>query len=218
MDNSIALIKELRSLPGKGISNTQQCLPGVRDQRTVFALDFSASMNRRDMEGSRRSAAIAATEEYISARAGLGTRDIFGCVVFASRAKNICSHTSSEKAHRDIISRLRSSKFTGATDIARGLRAASAILPARDPQYDQCVVVLSDGHGGDSTHIASQLRNRGVTIWCVGIGGSPEDVDEKNLIKTASVIDGKSCYRFIRDRASLVSHFKELATSLVRTQ
>lgn len=97
-----------------------------------------------------------------------------------------------------------------------------------EPGIDKCVsitsgndkttkriIMLTDGeHLGDDNpiHIATRLKKAGVIIDCIGIGGSPKDVDEKLLKQIASRnADGSIRYCFIGDQQELLLKYRFLA-------
>jgi len=97
-----------------------------------------------------------------------------------------------------------------------------------EPDIDKCVLItsgndkttkriimLTDGeHLGDDnpTNIATKLKKAGVIIDCIGIGGSPKDVDEKLLKQIASRnADGSIRYCFIGDQQKLLRKYQTLA-------
>ena len=75
--------------------------------------------------------------------------------------------------------------------------------------------MLTDGEhnqGGSPITVASRLKNGGVIIDCIGIGGSPKDVDEKLLEEIASRNpDGSIRYCFIGDQQQLLRKYENLA-------
>lgn len=77
------------------------------------------------------------------------------------------------------------------------------------------VVLLTDGdHNcpGFPRDWANRLKGSGVIIDCIGIGGSPSDVNERLLRDIASIDEsGQPRYRFIADRDSLLLKFREMA-------
>lgn len=73
------------------------------------------------------------------------------------------------------------------------------------------IVLLTDGHGGEPLRTAEDLKSRGVVIDVIGVGSNPSRVDEKLLRKVASVIEGETRYRFIKDQQTLVGHYTQLA-------
>jgi Mg-chelatase subunit ChlD len=80
------------------------------------------------------------------------------------------------------------------------------------------IIMLSDGEhncGGSPKSVASRLKNAGVIIDCIGIGGSPEDVDEELLKEIASNNpDGSVRYCFIGDQTQLLRKYKTLASHI----
>lgn len=77
------------------------------------------------------------------------------------------------------------------------------------------IILLTDGqHLGKISPIgiANKLKGIGVTIDCIGIGGSPKDVDEKLLKQIASRnADGSIRYCFIGDQQQLLRKYQTLA-------
>ena len=77
------------------------------------------------------------------------------------------------------------------------------------------IILLTDGEhlGGISPiDIANKLKSIGVTIDCIGIGGSPMEVDEKLLKQIASRNpDGSIRYCFIGDQQKLLKKYRSLA-------
>lgn len=77
------------------------------------------------------------------------------------------------------------------------------------------IIMLTDGEyneGGSPIHVASRLKNAGVVLDCIGIGGSPNDVDEVILKKIASRNpDGSVRYCFIGDQEELIKKYETLA-------
>ena len=77
------------------------------------------------------------------------------------------------------------------------------------------IIMLSDGGhncGGSPGAVASHLKSSGVIIDCIGIGGSPKDVDEELLKEIASCNpDGSVRYCFIGDQAQLLRKYENLA-------
>ncbi len=76
------------------------------------------------------------------------------------------------------------------------------------------IILLTDGahnRGGDPRKVAQHLKDRGVSIECVGIGGGPRYVDEACLRAIASKNpDGSPRYWFIGDQEELVEKFEVL--------
>lgn len=77
------------------------------------------------------------------------------------------------------------------------------------------IILLTDGeHLGDENPIpiATKLKRAGVIIDCIGIGGSPKNVDEKLLKQIASHnADGSIRYCFIGDQQELLQKYHSLS-------
>jgi len=77
------------------------------------------------------------------------------------------------------------------------------------------IILLTDGKHNDFSNpekVADRLKNEGVIIDCIGIGGTPKDVDEKLLKKIASRDpDGSIRYCFIGDQQKLLRKYRTLA-------
>ncbi len=77
------------------------------------------------------------------------------------------------------------------------------------------IILLTDGeHNGFSNpeKVADRLKKAGVIIDCIGIGGTPKDVDEKLLKKIASRDrNGSIRYCFIGNKQSLLRKYETLA-------
>ena len=78
------------------------------------------------------------------------------------------------------------------------------------------IIMLTDGHhwdGPSPMRVARRLKNAGVIIDCVGIGGRAKDVDEKLLKKIASRnnADDSIRYCFIGDQQKLIRKYESLA-------
>ncbi len=77
------------------------------------------------------------------------------------------------------------------------------------------IILLTDGeHNGSESPqpVADRLKNTGVVIDCIGIGGTPTDVDEQLLNTIASRnSDGTIRYCFIGDQQALIRKYETLA-------
>jgi len=77
------------------------------------------------------------------------------------------------------------------------------------------IILLTDGdwnEGGSPLRIARRLKDAGVVIDCIGIGGSPEDVEADKLRPIASRnSDGSIRYCFIGDQQQLIKKYESLA-------
>lgn len=88
-------------------------------------------------------------------------------------------------------------------------------ITSRNDKITKRIILLTDGeHLGEDnpTNIATRLKKAGVIIDCIGIGGSPRDVDEKLLKQIASRNPGGSIrYCFIGDQQKLLRKYQTLS-------
>ena len=99
----------------------------------------------------------------------------------------------------------------GGTDINEGLKTARDSFDWNRNNVVRRIILLTDGHGGQPLKTSEELKSRGVIIDVIGIGSTPEGVDEKLLRKVASVIEGEVRYRFIADSLTLTRTYTQLA-------
>ena len=94
----------------------------------------------------------------------------------------------------------------------------SGAPPKVSDTFTRRVVLLTDGEhngSGDPLKIADRLKDAGVVIECVGIAGSPVDVDEKLLKRIASLDEaGEPRYCFIGDTSSLIRKYRSMANQI----
>jgi hypothetical protein len=85
------------------------------------------------------------------------------------------------------------------------------------------IILLSDGEhntGPAPIPVASRLKSQGITIITIGIGGSPNEIDEATLKSIASIDPAtkQPVYCFIADTKSLIREFKLLANHIRRAK
>lgn len=207
---------------------------------TVAVIDVSPSMQETDYPPSRLQAAVEATIEMINTKAAQHPQDYMGIVTFGKSAQILAEPEIVGKKQTMLIKAVQKPRIVNCTNIAAGLKEACTALngPLQgalkvntgifswlfgdDDSLDSPrnniqghIVLLSDGEDNcyqSPVKVAETLKNQGIAIDCIGIGGSPEDVDEKTLKAIASLdAEGRPRYRFIRNKAALVTEFKRLA-------
>ena len=84
------------------------------------------------------------------------------------------------------------------------------------------IILLTDGdhnQGPSPLTVVAGLKQKGVVIDCIGIGGSPEDVDEKLLKQIASPDhNGMPRYCFINDTDELIRKYQSMAHHIQTVQ
>lgn len=182
----------------------------------VLVLDASGSMLDEDWPPSRLEAAKDAARQYCARVAREEPHARIGILAYGSSAKTLCGLTPAAELGK-LQKSINRIKCLGGTNIRAGLKEALRVLSSGPPGYQ--IVLLSDGHNMEKNPLgaADRLKARG-TIDCVGIGGSPGDVDEDLLKDIASANpDGTKRYRWIGGRDRLVKHFHNLAGRISRT-
>ncbi len=194
--------------------NTSQWSPPWAVPRdTVIINDRSTSMGSRDYRPSRLAGGVTATITCINTRSGLCRQDRVALIAFNDAAEILMPLTAITEKTR-LVRVLGKLSARGGTDIASGLKAAIQLFrrtPAQGRQRH--LILLTDGHGGDPVSKANHLKQRyDVVIDVVGIGGTPDDVNEAMLRRVATT---EHHYRFIKDSRSLQKHYQNLATGLI---
>jgi|GEM_PF-3307800 len=183
----------------------------------VLVLDASGSMLCEDWTPSRMGAAKEAAQSFCDRLRTEQPDARIAILAFGNGCKIYCNLTRASEIAKlsEAIGRI---DCLGLTNMRSGLGVARRILQRCDKTECQ-VVLLTDGHntGACPRKFAAQLRKFAV-VECVGIGGSPVDVDEFLLKQISSAYpDGSKRYRWIGDKEKLVEHFHNLAGGISRS-
>jgi hypothetical protein len=104
--------------------------------------------------------------------------------------------------------------------LGKSLYGVQPAAPKAAPKPEKLlrIVLLTDGEHNtvlSPVGLAQKLKEAGVVIDCIGIGGSPANVDEKLLKNIASKNkDGSVRYCFIGDKEQLIQKYRQLANRL----
>ena len=184
---------------------------GQREE-TVFVIDKSGSMGEPcNGKLTKMDAAIRANISMVVNKARIDPNDQIGLVSFEEHASILLPLVPLHSHKSQIIQTLQSITADGGTDIDEGLKAARGMFDWNRQNVVRRIVLLTDGQGGDPLDTADDLKSRGVVIDVTGVGDRPDNVDEKLLRMVASTIAGEVRYRFIRDHATLISTYVQLA-------
>lgn len=195
-----------------------ECVPIGGSRDAVLVIDRSGSMGDTDWPPSRLGAAQEAAKAFVDQLAKVDPNACVAVVGFACNAtvaRKLAPVSKTVAIHR-AIDGLRAD---GGTDLTAGLKAAMSIVQ-RGSNPTKQVVTLSDGFANNNeTPLPFARQIRGIAVHeTIGIGGSPSEVCEDLLKEIASPRpDGGKRYRFIGDRAELVTHFQQLATGIMRS-
>ncbi|AQQ70915.1 von Willebrand factor type A domain protein [Limihaloglobus sulfuriphilus] len=216
----------------------------AKGETTLTAIDFSPSMDFNDWKPTRLSGAITANTELIKKKLKLFPDDRVGIIGFGNVAKlmhaPVCLKSGHENLIRALETRVKSdgTNFVAALNLAEKCFADKMIQPTGNPVSDMLtglffemkpkkimdnnhkrIILLTDGQhngGGSPATVAQRLKDIGVIIDCIGIGGAPKDVDENLLRMIASQNpDGSVRYCFIGDQDQLISKYESLATHIM---
>lgn len=106
--------------------------------------------------------------------------------------------------------------------VAAVLKPNASARAAHSGRQRRIILLTDGGHNVGSQQelfeIADRLKQSGVVIATIGIGGDPSDVNEADLKRIASIHPrtGQPMYCFIADSQSLQIEFKRQAHHLVR--
>lgn len=178
----------------------------------LLVVDVSASMDER-FNGSETKlhAAIRACENMIASKRAIDPLDEIGAISFDEEAKVELPPVACGSHAAELVRAVRSLSIRGGTDIDAGLVCADGAFDWGRHGITRRACILTDGQGGDPLKTAMSLKARGVVLDVIGVGGSPDEVDEKLLKAMASTVAGELRYRFIKDQRSLVTHYTALA-------
>jgi Mg-chelatase subunit ChlD len=221
-----ALSQSNHPLPGSvgGVVQSRPQWTGV----IYGLLDVSASMAERDFSPSRIEAAKEALLAFARRRGQDRPNDWLSVLSFNSAARLL--YQSVRLGDSEAVSQLHQMfsglQASGGTDLSAPLDETITIVrlihryfPDFGKSYGILrVLCLTDGHSsGDPLRSAGILKEQGVVIEIVGMGGSPSDVNEGLLKQCASIENGRLLYRFIGDQGGgadrLVKYFTEIALS-----
>ena len=180
----------------------------------AIVMDGSGTMGASDYPPSRHDAAKAAACQYIEQLAEAQPDTVVTIISFGSGATLISPPRRVGEEAEELKRAIRAAKLGSTTNLGAGLamagRQIERVPQARRPR----VIILTDGHsncGPDPEKIAEGLKGSGVQVDAIGIGGSPSDVNEAQLRRIVSVVDGETRYWFIRDAGDLARKFEALA-------
>lgn len=207
-------------------------------ERLVVAVDESPSMLEPDWLPSRLIGAQQASCALVERKRQIAPDDEVGIVAYAGYAQVIQQLVVVGEYHAQLTAAIWGIQTGSGTSISRGLTAAGELLlPETRKSFVQWllgsteakptrrrtlrIILLTDGFhntGKDPVPVAQRLKDAGVCIDCIGIGGDPAAVNAKELRAIASLhADGVTPrYAFIGDKDSLIQKFEELAGRITR--
>jgi Ca-activated chloride channel family protein len=143
----------------------------VKDGAVFMCIDTSGSMASTDVAPTRAQAAQAAANAFIE-EAPAGTR--IGLIAFSGAASVVSPLTADKEVARAAVGALPPPN--GATAIGDAMRLAAANLP---PAGHRVIIVVTDGvnnAGVDPQEIATELGQRHIPVYTIGIGTPNGDI------------------------------------------
>jgi Ca-activated chloride channel homolog len=148
---------------------TQKSLTNIE-----FCVDISGSMMATFGEGNRYDASMAAIDQFVKARKG----DAFGLTFFGNSVMHWTPITTDASAILCATPYMRpeiAPPHFGGTEIGRALLACQDRLD-RVEKGDKMILLVSDGMSADLSNgrdqeIASQLKQKGIVVYAIHIGG-----------------------------------------------
>lgn len=193
-----------------------------RWRRAIEVIDMSESMKVCDLITTRLECAKDSARRYAEASAVADPRNEIAVITYNDYAHVVCGFISC-RDDDELNTALDSIGSFGNTNIAAGLAAAEELFLGADDdcgQVELVVKLLTDGFHNcqdDPREVAERLRDLGVIIDVVGIGGDSLNVDE-DLLKEIASLDNQGIprYRFIGDPERLIEHSQRMAGRLTR--
>lgn len=157
-----------------------------------FCVDVSGSMIAQFGEGTRYDAAMAAIDEFLDFRDG----DAFGLTFFGNEVLHWVPLTTDKSAIRlspPFMKPGRLPRWFGGTSIGAALLACRKVLTDRE-EGDRMILLISDGRssdlsGGRDLEIAKQLREDGIIVYGVHIGGGEVPGE---IVNITTLTDGEA--------------------------
>jgi len=180
----------------------------------MLVIDVSLSMDLTDYPPSRLDGAKQAATRFLVKRFEVSPAALVGIATFCSRAKLVSDPVPISQNLVQLQGRLQGLSTGSATNLSAGLSMAQTeILKARSTETKR-IVLLTDGDsntGPNPVITSDAIKKAGIQLDIIGIGGSPSEVNEKDLKRMASVVNGELRYWFIKSVGELVQRFETLA-------
>ena len=184
-------------------------LRGVREE-LAFVLDVSGSMDETyDHRWTKLDAAKRAIITMLLERSKISPNDQLALVSFDEDAQVEFPLSTLATDKSQMIQAIQALQIRGGTDINEGLKVAGSLFDF-SRKAKRRIILLTDGQGGHPLRTAEGLKSQGVMIECIGIGPSPDCVDEPLLRQVATTNNGECHYRFITDQRTLIDHVTRL--------
>jgi Mg-chelatase subunit ChlD len=179
----------------------------------ILVVDVSGSMAEPDYPPCRLAGAQHAAIRFCERRAQSGPDGMVGIIKYASKARVVASPVP-VRCFEQLKASIATLSPMDATNIGAGLKTARQEFQRFARPRNPRIVLLTDGYsnvGPDPETAAARVKEDKIQLDIIGIGGSPADVNEPQLRRMASVVNGQRRYWFIKSADELVQKFEALA-------
>ncbi len=209
-------LKHLRDMTSELRGTAEEIVDGkyIGGTVDVGVVDVSRSMGEHDYAPTRLGGAKKANIEFVNELAGINPGGHVAIVEYSVRARVVCAPMPVASGKCEIIKSIKGLRTKSSTNTAAGLRVAKKLICECSGVNNPRVLLLTDGdsnEGGCPVKEAGLLKEKGIQLDIIGIGGSPSEVNEPELRKMASVVRGETRYWFIDSAPALIEKFKNLA-------
>ena len=179
----------------------------------LVVVDASPSMSECDMNGSSRYAVATDAIEAMSKKIEQAYPDALVVVVvfWADARVEMPLQRITTSFWKKLQGLKQKSDFGWGTSLGWGLKTAYATLGAYSHIPKRQIIALTDGHsngGVDPVVMASMVKDAGIQIDVIGFAATPSDVNEYELRRVASILDGQVRYWFINNAPDLIARFE----------
>ena len=222
MNNLIRLFKQTRDWLESDEFTSSLANPMERpryDERAgeravILCTDVSPSMDDCDYHPTRLEGAKRAIRRYLDTLVRQEQETLVGIVDFHGEAERVTRPLPIGSHHSQLLELLMRLHTGPGTNIGAALQLAGRELARTRSPRNPTVILLTDGDsncGPDPVIASEELKGRGIQLDILGIGGSPAEVNERDLKRMASVKNGQLRYWFIESADALVEQFEALA-------
>ena len=180
----------------------------------VVVIDVSGSMDERDYKPSRLEGAKKAFNHFLDTLKERNQIVMVGLVEFSSKARLAFTPLPLSENITKMRKAAQELSTISSTNIGAGLLVAANTISKIQLSENPKIILLTDGHsntGRNPKIVAGEIKSAGIQLDIIGIGGSPIEVNEPELKKMASVVNGGLRYWFIETVPELVKRFESLA-------
>lgn len=186
------------------------CLPSI----VIPTIDFSPSMENTDYDPTRLLGAQMALNRFLEKLGSTQPEALAGLVQFHGQARALIHPGPLQNVVTKVNTSIRWVSSDSGTNIGDGLNVAAREFNRFPKPSKKQIILLTDGGsnvGEDPINVATTIKEAGIQLDIIGIGGSPDDINEPDLKEMASVVDGELRYWFIKSVSGLMRRFEALA-------